>query len=86
MRCALCLSLAFLAVSSTSSAKDPPSSAPPTASATDYGYIFSDDPMQAGVFTPNDARIVVSARATRVMLIRPRTLFVVELLKSAEKL
>ena len=57
-----------------------------TASESDYGYRFSDDPMQAGVFTPNDARLVVAGRVIRAQLIRPRTMFVVEMLRSVESL
>jgi hypothetical protein len=51
-----------------------------------YGYVFSDDVMRAGAFTPDDPRIVVVAKATRVTLVRPRRAFVAELLKSVENL
>ncbi len=51
-----------------------------------YGYVFTDDVMQAGAFTPDDPRITVISRAVRVTLIRPRTAFIAELLKSAESL
>jgi hypothetical protein len=57
-----------------------------TTSESDYGYRFSDDPMQAGVFTPADARLVVAGRVIRTQLIRPRTMFVVEMLRSVESL
>lgn len=52
----------------------------------DYGYRFSDDPLQAGVFTPADPRLVVAGRVVRTQLIRPRTMFVVEMLRSVESL
>ncbi len=51
-----------------------------------YGYSFDDDPLNAGGFGPNDATIRVRARAARTTLIRPRTSFVPEMLKSVENL
>jgi hypothetical protein len=51
-----------------------------------YGYEFEDDPLNAGGFGPNDATIRVRPRAARTTLIRPRTSFVPELLKSVENL
>ena len=61
-------------------AKEPPRSG-------DGGhYVFDDDPLDAQGLGPLGSRIQVMARATRETLIRPRTAFVVELLKSVEKL
>ena len=51
-----------------------------------YGYEFSDDPLSAGGFGPNDATIRVRPGAVRTTLIRPRTSFVPEMLKSVENL
>jgi len=51
-----------------------------------YGYEFSDDPLSAGGFGPNDATIRVRSGPVRTTLIRPRTQFVVEMLKSVENL
>jgi hypothetical protein len=51
-----------------------------------YGYEFEDDPLNAGGFGPNDATIKVRARAARTTLIRPRTSFVPEMLKSVENI
>jgi hypothetical protein len=51
-----------------------------------YGYEFDDDPLNAGGFGPNDATIRVRPRAARTTLIRPRTSFVPEMLKSVESL
>lgn len=51
-----------------------------------YGYSFDDDPLNAGGFGPNDATIRVRPRAARTTLIRPRTSFVPEMLKSVENL
>jgi hypothetical protein len=49
-----------------------------------YGYEFEDDPLNAGGFGPNDATIKVRPKAARTTLIRPRTSFVPEMLKSVE--
>jgi hypothetical protein len=51
-----------------------------------YGYEFSDDPLNAGGFGPNDATIRVRPGPVRTTLIRPRTSFVPEMLKSVEDL
>jgi len=51
-----------------------------------YGYEFSDDPLNAGGFGPNDATIRVRPTAARTTLIRPRTSFVAEMLKSVENI
>ncbi|MCA9621785.1 MAG: hypothetical protein KC731_22330 [Myxococcales bacterium] len=62
--------------------------AQPSAKDTDdgYGYEFSDDPLTAGGFGPNDATIRVRPGPIRRTLIRPRTTFVPEMLKSVENL
>ena len=51
-----------------------------------YGYEVSDDPLSAGGFGPNDATIRVRPGPVRTTLIRPRTSFVPEMLKSVENL
>jgi len=51
-----------------------------------YRVNFDDDPLEAGGLGPIGARIPVMARASRATLIRPRTAFVAELLKSVEHL
>jgi len=51
-----------------------------------YGYEFSDDPLNAGGFGPNDATIRVRPGPVRTTLIRPRTSFGPEMLKSVENL
>lgn len=51
-----------------------------------YGYEFDDDPLAAGGFGPNDSRIRVRRGAERATLIRPRTHFIPELLKSVQNL
>ncbi len=52
----------------------------------DYGYKFEDDPLSAGGFGPADATIRVRPGPVRTTLIRPRTSFVPEMLKSVENL
>ena len=52
----------------------------------DYSYQFVDDPLMAGVFGANDARITVAGHPIRMTLIKPRTAFVVEMLKTVENL
>ena len=52
----------------------------------DYGYKFDDDPLSAGGFGPADATIRVRPGPVRTTLIRPRTSFVPEMLKSVENI
>jgi hypothetical protein len=56
------------------------------AGAEGYGYEFDDDPLSAGGFGPNDATIKVRPKAARTTLIRPRTHFIPEMLKSVENI
>ena len=51
-----------------------------------YGYSFDDDPLNAGGFGPNDATIKVRSKAVCTTLIRPRTHFIPEMLKSVENI
>jgi hypothetical protein len=70
-------------------AQDAPAAPAAGAAAGDkegYGYEFEDDPLNAGGFGPNDATIKVRPRAARTTLIRPRTSFVTEMLKSVENI
>lgn len=52
----------------------------------DYSYHFKDDPLAAGGLGVNDARIQIASHVVRTTLIRPRTAFVAELLKTVESL
>lgn len=76
--------LAFLAMASGASTALAQTSESQTSDG--YGYSFEDDPLNAGGFGPNDATIRVRKRAARTTLIRPRTTFVPEMLKSVENL
>jgi hypothetical protein len=74
----------FLTLSASSRAQD---AAPSTPGASgDYGYKFEDDPLSAGGFGPSDATIRVRPGPVRTTLIRPRTSFVPEMLKSVENI
>jgi len=63
-----------------------PANTPATGKTEGYGYEFTDDPLNAGGFGPNDATIRVRPGPVRTTLIRPRTSFVPEMLKSVENL
>lgn len=52
----------------------------------DQSLVFKDDPLDAGGLGPKDARITVAPQPKRVMLLRARTQFVQEMLKSVEAL
>lgn len=69
-------------VSGVAAAQD----APAAAASESYGYEFDDDPLNAGGFGPSDATIRVRPRPVRTTLIRPRTSFVPEMLKSVENI
>jgi hypothetical protein len=58
----------------------------PAGGTGDYGYKFEDDPLSAGGFGPADATIRVRPGPVRTTLIRPRTSFVPEMLKSVENI
>jgi hypothetical protein len=94
---AVLIGLAALLMAGLAAAQDAPAAAGgggagiKTTSATPgreagYGYEFSDDPLNAGGFGPNDATIRVRPGPVRTTLIRPRTSFVPEMLKSVENL
>ena len=82
--------LGVLLVSSVASAQAPggakKANAKEDKDAQGYGYTFDDDPLAAGGFGPGDATIRVRPKGVRTTLIRPRTSFVVEMLKSVENL
>jgi hypothetical protein len=77
-------------LSAQSFAQDAPAGAPAAGAKPegggDYGYKFEDDPLSAGGFGPADATIRVRPGPVRTTLIRPRTSFVPEMLKSVENI
>jgi len=80
---------AFLLLAAPSYAQDAPAGAPAASGSSgtgDYGYKFEDDPLAAGGFGPSDATIRVRPGPVRTTLIRPRTSFVPEMLKSVENI
>lgn len=86
---AVAVGFAVVATAPRVFAQDKPAAAPAGGGGGDaagYGYEFDDDPLNAGGFGPNDATIRVRPRAARTTLIRPRTSFVPEMLKSVENI
>jgi hypothetical protein len=83
---ALALGALTFAVAPAAFAQAGGAAAKDTKSDEGYGYEFDDDPLNAGGFGPNDATIRVRPRAARTTLIRPRTSFVPEMLKSVENI
>lgn len=51
-----------------------------------YGYQFEDDPLQSGVAGTTGFVLKVRPKGAREVLLRPRTSFVPEMLKSVEAL
>ncbi len=51
-----------------------------------YGYLFEDDPLNAGGFSSGEATIRVRPGAPRATLIRPRISFIPSMLRSVEHL
>jgi hypothetical protein len=79
------LVIAIALAGSPALAQQPKPSAPPDKE-TGYSYVFIDDPLAAGDFSPNDVQIRVVRHAMRTTLIRLRTDFVAQMLVSVEKL
>jgi hypothetical protein len=81
--------VALLSIASPSRAQDAAGGAAAgtqSGASGDYGYKFEDDPLAAGGFGPSDATIRVRPGPVRTTLIRPRTSFVPEMLKSVENI
>jgi hypothetical protein len=77
----------LLMLSASSRAQDAaPAAGAGAGAGGDYGYKFEDDPLSAGGFGPSDATIRVRPGPVRTTLIRPRTSFVPEMLKSVENI
>lgn len=82
--CAL-LAGASIVVSSTLALADGPGYQE-TQSGADQSVVFKDDPLAAGGFGPSDVILHVPPTPKRVTLVRPRTQFIPELLKTVESL
>jgi hypothetical protein len=77
--------LALATTSATALAEKPKTPAAP-ASNDGYSYTFTDDALLGGGTDANGFRVMIPPKGIRVTLIRPRTSFIVELLKSVENL
>ena len=85
--CVSFLVLAAVAVSSVASAEGGRAPARRTqATESNVTYEFLDDPLAGGGLDPHGGLIKVYNRHVRLLLIRPRTQFVTEMLKSVENL
>jgi len=78
--------LLVLTFATASAADETGSAALATMEADGYGYRFLDDVLQAGGLSSSDPRLHVVKHAVRSGLIRPRTQFISEMLKSVENL
>jgi hypothetical protein len=83
---ALAAFFAFGLAAPTVQAGDTPAVTSTTMDARGYGFVFRDDPLQASGLGGVAPRIPIVVHASRETLIRPRTAFVVEMLKSVENL
>lgn len=83
---ALTAGMAIMVLSATAMAQEQGVKETAASGGDGYGYEFDDDPLNAGGFGPNDATIRVRPKAMRTTLIRPRTSFIPEMLKSVENL
>jgi hypothetical protein len=76
--------LALASTSATAAAEKPKNASAPRTD--EYGYTFTDDALLAGATGVLGVPIKARSLGLRQTLIRPRTAFVVELLKSVENL
>ena len=77
----------LLVISAAASGRAEPAKGPlRVAPEQGYTYAFLDDPFDAGVLGTHEAHIRVASHVIRTTLIRPRTAFVAELLKTVENL
>jgi hypothetical protein len=83
---AVLLSLSAKSYAQEAAGGAPAATAGGSGASGDYGYKFEDDPLAAGGFGPSDATIRVRPGPVRTTLIRPRTSFVPEMLKSVENI
>ncbi len=82
--CGFLFAVALAASSSTAAAEKPKEPRP--ARVDEYGYTFTDESLLAGATGVLGMPVTIRIPPLRVTLIRPRTSFVVELLKSVENL
>ena len=86
-RCtALLIGLVVLLLSAAAFAQSPARLVEGKAGEKGYGYEFADDPLTASGFGPMGATVRVRPGPVRRTLIRPRTSFVDQMLKSVENI
>jgi len=85
-RVVLGLGLALVFDASTAAAGDRASKVSEAQDRSGWSYVFTDDPLQGGGPDLSAPRIQILAHALRQTLIRPRTAFVTDMLKSVEAL
>ena len=83
---ALCAGLAILVFTTTALADDHDVANVRDTGTGDLTYEFFDDPLAADGIAPTGGDIRVVTRQIRTLLIRPRTQFVTQMLKSVEDL
>jgi hypothetical protein len=83
---ALAAAMGIVLLAPAAVAQDESTRPSPSPADGSYLYRFEDDPLSATGLEVSFPIISVRNRADRATLIRPRTAFVVELLKSVEKL
>lgn len=81
----LCAALALTSLTTAASAGDDVAKVRDTGTG-DLTYEFFDDPLAADGIAPGGGAIRVVHRQIRTLLIRPRTQFVTQMLKSVEDL
>lgn len=80
------VSLFVLSLAGSALADPTPSTYVEAATGDGQNVVFKDDPMQAGGFGPKDVILKTRPSAVRMVLVRPRTQFVMEMIKSVESL
>lgn len=81
------LMVTSILATASSAFADPPSNTFVEQSVTGgQSVVFKDDPLAAGGFGPNDVVLKTRPSAVRMVLVRPRTQFVTEMIKSVENL
>jgi hypothetical protein len=82
----LTIGIALAALSTAANSRAEPAQDAHYPAADGYTYAFKDDPLDAGGLNANEERLRVASHVIRTTLIRPRTTFVAELLKTVENL
>jgi hypothetical protein len=81
-----CAVLAALSLTTLASADDKQNTYVDKTTKDGQDIIFKDDPMSAGVMDPNGLVLTIRPSAARMQLLRPRTQFITQMLKSVENL